>query len=382
VWSVIGVVAVIWLLAFVGSARAQLVLPKLHPLDDDALGRDEPRLGVVIPARDEQDAIETTVRSLLAQRGVAVEIVIVNDGSSDETGAIADRLAAEDARVTVLHDPEIPEGWLGKTNAMQQGAARLTTERVLFCDADITFDPRALKSALSLAEERDLTLLSCFPRFRWVTIFEHAMLGAFFLALGQFGSKHINDPRFVDRSAAAGAFLLVKRADYEAIGGHEPVRQALIDDVALARVLKHRFAKCEVHLAPELLSIRMYPGNKAALFSVEKNVLASFGPRWWAILTVPFLFAPVYFGAPAGVVVGAATQDVPLLAAAATLFLFQYATLYVLRSWHAFSPLRALAFPLVHVILTVCVARASWRYVTKRSIHWRGRTTRIDGFGP
>lgn len=365
---------------FVQAIRSQRAVARLRPPSASAStseGTPGAAVSVIIPARDEEEGIESTVRSLLATTAVELEIIIVNDGSSDRTGPLADALAHDDPRVRVIHDPALAPGWLGKTNAMRAGAAAAVHPRLLFTDADIHFAPETLAAALAECERLELDFLSLVPRFRWRTVFEHALSAVFFLALGQFGSPRINDPDYPETAVGVGAFLLVSRATYDDVGGHERVKSAILDDVAFARMLKRAGKRVWFAFAPELLNIRMYTSNRAALFAIEKNILASAGKRWWALLFVPFAFAPLFWGGPVAAAVGAATGDTALLALGAALYLFQLATLQLLRVWHDFQFAKLLLFPLVVVTLTICITRATWRYLRHGKVRWRGRDVEL-----
>ena len=112
-------------------------------------------MSVIIPARNEEQDLAEALASVLSQQDVELEVIVVNDHSSDRTGAIADTLAAADARVTVIHDPELPPGWLGKCNAMQKAVAVASGDMLLFTDADIMHDPRCFVTALAEMERRE-----------------------------------------------------------------------------------------------------------------------------------------------------------------------------------------------------------------------------------
>ncbi|MDB4974630.1 MAG: glycosyl transferase, partial [Myxococcaceae bacterium] len=131
--------AVVWPAVAVGALasyrRCGSLVPEQH-FDTDV--RRQPRLSVVIPARNEQADIEATVRSVLAQKGVQLEVIVINDHSTDRTGEILNRVASEDSRVRVLHDPPLKEGWLGKANAMRFGSSFATGDYIVFTDADIS----------------------------------------------------------------------------------------------------------------------------------------------------------------------------------------------------------------------------------------------------
>ena len=152
-------------LVFVAIAGSMLLnqrwahpLPSLDALPPDAAAADA-RVSVIVPARDEADAIEASVRHLLAQRGVAIEVIVVSDRSVDETAAIVRRLAATDPRVRLVEVTTLPERWLGKTHALHVGAQAATGDWLLFTDADCLLHPDVVARALRVAA-RDASITS------------------------------------------------------------------------------------------------------------------------------------------------------------------------------------------------------------------------------
>ena len=136
------------------------------------------RLSVIVPARNEEQDLAESLGSVLAQDGVELEVIVVNDHSSDRTALIADSFAVADSRVRVIHDPDLPAGWLGKCNAMQKAAALADGEVLLFTDADIVHAPRCFVTGLAEMEAHELDFLSLFPRMRCVSVGENIIVPA------------------------------------------------------------------------------------------------------------------------------------------------------------------------------------------------------------
>jgi len=191
------------------------------------------RLAVIIPARDEEQDLAQTLRSVLRQEDVELEVIVVNDHSTDRTGSIADMAAYADPRVRVIHDPDLSPGWLGKCNAMQKGASLSSADVLLFMDADITHHPRCFVTALAEMERHDLDFLSLFPRMRFVSLWENAILPSLIGAIALLATPGIEDPNSPD-ALAAGAFLMVKSRVFHALGGFETIKHEMLDDVSLA----------------------------------------------------------------------------------------------------------------------------------------------------
>ncbi|HWC10795.1 MAG TPA: glycosyltransferase family A protein, partial [Acidimicrobiales bacterium] len=234
----------------VGLARMGLAATRFLGPDDDAPPLD---VRVVVPARDEAASIGACVASALPQ---ATEVVVVDDGSGDDTG---ERAAAAGARVVRL-DGEPPPGWLGKPRACAAGAEGATTEWLAFVDADVVLHPRALPTMGAATRSTSTSIvggLEC--RSFW----ERLLLPELGLALIQEGLP----PDF-----ASGQCFLVRRDHYEAVGGHghPEVRGSVVDDRDLARVLTGHDAR----LGPGLLRARMYPDLPSIRAGLVKNSAA------------------------------------------------------------------------------------------------------------
>ena len=248
------VAALAWLYLLLGHGRFWQAGPILSPDRPDAA----PALDVVIPARDEADGIEATLRSLLAQDYPGkLRIFLVDDGSTDGTGALARGLA--DPRLTVIDGAARPPGWSGKLWAVEQGVRRSDAGLVLLTDADIVHDPTHLATLVAKAERDRLDLVSEMVALRAESLAERALVPAFvFFFQLLYPFARVNDPESAT-AAAAGGTMLVRRAALDRIGGIASLRGALIDDVTLARRIK---AGGPIYLGHSALarSLRPYPG--------------------------------------------------------------------------------------------------------------------------
>ncbi len=235
--------------------------PVLMP---DQPGPDElPTLTVLVAAKDEQDNIERCLRGLLAQDYPDLQVIVIDDRSSDATPQIIDRLAAEDDRLTALHVTELPAGWFGKNHAMHVGVGHARGDYLCFTDADCTFDsPRLLSAAVRYALTNRVDFLSVLPRLEADSFFERVVqpvAGA--IMVFWFPPQKVNDPRH-PRAYANGAFMLMPRTTYETIGGHEPVKATLNEDMHLARRTKAAGLNLQVIRGGDLYRVRMYTGLK------------------------------------------------------------------------------------------------------------------------
>jgi glycosyltransferase involved in cell wall biosynthesis len=331
---------------------------------------------VIIPARDEQLDLGQTLQSVLNQEDVDLEIIVVNDHSTDQTATIANLAVDADPRVKVIHDPELCPGWLGKCNAMQRGASLSSGDVLLFMDADITHHPRCFVTALAEMERHQLDFLSLFPRMRCISLWENAILPALSGGIALFATPGIERPDSPD-ALAAGAFLMVKASVFHAVGGFEAIKHEMLDDVALAKLLKRNGHKVGFRLAPDFLSVRLYKGNHHAFWGMTKNVLEGLGGRLWlapAVILLPiFVFWTPLYCALAGAIEG----NRALVTIAVCTYALQYAIIWSGRNLFEFRPAKALLFPLVAIPVLCCMVRALYLYSLKGAVEWRGRTIRV-----
>lgn len=240
-----------------------------HPLPEDA-----PRLAVIVPARNEEAAVEATVRSLLAQEGVPLEVVAVDDRSTDRTGAILDQVA--DERLRVVHVRELPAGWMGKQNALAQGVAATAAPYLLFTDGDIFFRRHALLRAMRYMLDEGADHLVLLPTPLAKSPGERMMLSAM-QVLSAFAIRlwKIADPRSRDH-LGVGAFNLVRREAYEAIGGFAALRMEVLEDLRLGVEIKRRGLRQRAALGPGLVTLHWASGVGGIIRNVTKNFFAAF----------------------------------------------------------------------------------------------------------
>jgi len=224
--------------------------------------RTDRAVSVLLPLRDEAHRVEPCLRALLAQQGVDLEIVVLDDGSRDGTADVVRRVAARDPRVRVLTGAPLPPGWLGKPYACAQlaAAAAGTSEVLVFLDADVVLAPHAVAATAALLDETGLDLISPYPRqdapglTRLVQpLLQWSILTFLPLRLAE------RSPR-ASLSAANGQLLAVRRSAYDAAGGHAAVRADVVEDVALLRAVKHAGGRGGVVDGTDLATTRMYDG--------------------------------------------------------------------------------------------------------------------------
>ncbi|MBI1956425.1 MAG: glycosyltransferase [Acidobacteria bacterium] len=216
-----------------------------------------PTVSVVVPARNEEGNIADCVRSLLAQ-GEGVEIIVANDGSQDRTAEVVRQLAAHAPQLTLLEVPPLPEGWIGKNHALEAGVKQARGEWLLFTDADTRHAPEKLPAVVERAEREGLDLISFSPRQEVHSWWEKAVIPQVYRALAKlYPYERVNDPS--DSVAAAnGQYILIRKEVYMALGGHRAIRDAVLEDVELARRAKQAGYRIWFGSGVGVVSTRMY----------------------------------------------------------------------------------------------------------------------------
>jgi chlorobactene glucosyltransferase len=274
-----GLLAVaIWLIA--RAFRQRGIIEQVAPRRANSCVN-APKVAIIVPARDESVNIGPCLQSLLAQDYPAdrLQILAVDDNSSDGTGAIIAAFARKDGRIVPLSAPPLPPGWKGKVHACRIGAKAAATDAgwLCFLDADMRAEPLLIASAIAAAEARGLDLLSLAPKQELKSFAERLILpcGLYLLAFSQDLAR-VQQPGSGD-AVATGQFMLLRRGPYFEAGGHQAVRTEICEDVALARLLKRRGHRVLLQDGGALLSTRMYTGWATLWPGIAKNLTEMLG---------------------------------------------------------------------------------------------------------
>lgn len=244
-----------------------------YPLagDNDNL----PTITIIVPARNEAHTLGPAMQSLLALDYPRFDIVAVDDRSEDTTGAVLD--AFDDPRLTVIHVDELPLGWLGKNHALQLGANHAKGDWLLFTDADVVFSPATLRHAASILFETGTDHVAAMPRATGASPALKAVLPVFSFCFGlALRPWRASNPRSRS-SCGIGAFNLVRKTAYEAIGAHEKIAAQPHDDLALAQRLKRAGYRSCCVIGDRLLSVEWYRTLPEFIRGLEKGSFAYFG---------------------------------------------------------------------------------------------------------
>lgn len=235
-----------------------------------------PEISAIIPARNEEDAIEACVASLAAQPEIG-EIIVVNDQSTDRTAEILARLSQIVPKLKILESTALPAGWIGKNHAVWLGAQLANGEWLLFTDADTVHLPGSAVRALDDARDFDAALVSYSPEQITQSLAERALIPFIYCRLARkFNFARVNDPSLPD-AAANGQFLMIHRGAYGKTGGHRAVADAVLEDVALARRVKQAGFRLHFASGQGIAQTRMYRGFAPMWQGWTKNLYLLLG---------------------------------------------------------------------------------------------------------
>jgi len=234
------------------------------------------RVAAIVPARNEEMSIAACITSLAAQPEI-VEIIAINDQSSDRTGEILRDLATNISHLHVIDAGAPPSGWVGKNHAVSLGAHQANSPWLLFMDADAVLLEGAIAKAIALATEKDASLISFSPEQELRSWYERVLIPFVYLRLVQrFSFAEVNDPSS-KAAAANGQFLLIQREAYDAVGGHAAIHGSVLEDVALARRVKSAGLRIWFASGFGVVRVRMYRSFSAMWEGWKKNLFQLMG---------------------------------------------------------------------------------------------------------
>ncbi len=266
------------LLALVAHEYMRLqTLPHLPPPASNT-GAKESLVSLLIPARNEARNIGRCLDGALRQSYHPCEVIVVDDGSTDATPEIVRRYAAANSHLHVIAGQPLPPGWAGKCHACQQASSEARGDWLLFLDADTVPQPELVAAMVAHAERHEFDLLTLFPFLELGTFWERVILPPFQnLIQAVFPFARVNAPDVRPEEVLAnGQCILVRRAAYEAIGGHAAVYDAVLDDVLLAQTVRRAGFRTGAVVGLDYLRVRMYTNGREVVEGLTKNAVAGF----------------------------------------------------------------------------------------------------------
>jgi len=344
---------------------------------------DIPRATVIIPARNEEANIEKCVRSIAAQTYPTqqLEIIVVDDNSTDATASIVKTIMVDHANVRMISAGQLPEGWAGKNHACWQGIQKANGEWFCFIDADTTSEPDLLIHAITFSVEKQIDLLSINPYQEIVSCAERLFMPGIFLSIAAtMNFNRVNDTS-TDDSGANGQFMLFRKKAYNAVGGHQTVRSRIMEDMALAELIKNSGFRLYWVFGEKLIRTRMYSNFYQIWEGLSKNMVditkdsGRLAPLYRAISSLVIGWTPLIMPFLAWknlMIHGTSPLHMWTLGISMTAFFFFF--VFCLLTLKALDvPLRyILSFPMgftLHAALTV----NSVRKLAQGKRYWKGR---------
>jgi len=366
-----------WILALAWFSRIAEAALGVRSIADiskphwDRQPSNHPRVSIIVPACNEEEDIEQGLSGLLALDYDNYEVIAVNDRSTDRTGEIMDRVAASPAahgRLRVVHVTELPPGWLGKTHAMWSAGLQAGGDWLLFTDADVLFKPEVLRRALAYAESENADHVVVFPRIIMKRPGEKMMI-AFFQTLFTFGHRpwRVANPDTKDHMGV-GAFNLVRRTAYEAVGTYKALRMEVLDDMKLGKVLKNaRFRQRNV-FGDDLISVRWAKGAMGVVDNLTKNFFAVLSFQWWRTVASVFGLFFLNLGPFLGIWLAHGWARVPYVVALGSMFL-----IYLGMSFKSsIPPYYFLLHPISTMMFEYTLIRSMVLTLRNDGVTWRG----------
>jgi glycosyltransferase involved in cell wall biosynthesis len=383
--------ALIWLSRVVDAGLGMRTLADIsQPQWDRPPNANDSHLVIIVPARNEEAAVEQALLKLASLDYANYQVIAVDDRSTDRTGAIMDAVASTSpAKVRVVHIRELPADWMGKTHAMWTGAKQVSevphvspilADRgnqnawLLFTDADVMFREDALRRAVAYAEAERTDHLVVFPRIIMERASEKMMI-AFFQLLFVFGHRpwKVADPNTKDHMGV-GAFNLVRRSAYEAIGTYERLRMEVVDDMKLGKVIKNGGFRQRVALGDDLIAIRWAHGARGVINNLTKNFFAVMSFQVWRALLCCVGMAFLNLLPFLGVLIAHGWARVPYAIALASLFSL-YSGIWrqaEIHPWYFFL------HPVSTALFIYTMLRSTFLTLWNGGVEWRGTKYPLD----
>jgi hypothetical protein len=341
-------------------------------------------VSAIIPARNEENSIARAVESVAAQPEI-MEIIVVDDQSTDRTAAILTDLAARIPKLKILHTRSLPQGWVGKNYAVTLAADVAKADWLLFTDADTCHMPGSACRALADAVDHNAVLVSYSPEQELGSFWERVLIPFVYCRLSaRFSFARVNNPKLPD-AAANGQFLMILRDVYQKVGGHAVIASEVLEDVALARRVKQAGYQIYFTAPIGIIRTRMYRSFSALWEGWTKNLYPLMGGTTKQALTELIEVFPALeiFALYLAWALVRGTREPPLLLLVALLFvaISRRCVRFGEQLYRNLYPLSYIKYYVPGVCLFSAALIASWWKNTRGSVQWKGRTYR-SGAGP
>lgn len=337
-------------------------------------------VSIIVPMRNEERNVERCISSLMSQDYSKYEVIAVDDMSTDGTPSVLEALSAEYPNLRVIKGSPTPQGWVGKNHALWQGVQGAGGDWLLFVDADTYSESYTLRLALSYAEEHKADMLSIFPFQELGSFWERIIQPIIFASIARaFPQEKVNSPNYKE-AAANGQFILIRRKVYEAVGGHKGIKDKILEDVTLAKLVKGRGNKLRVAGGRHLIRTRMYRSLKEIWEGWTKNLFLGIEKDWkrliWGLILLTgwgflpfFLLVQSTLDHFSGVY---SIQLIIIIEACWLVFLNLYVSWERTRAYNIPAYYAAL-FPLTIAAFIGIILSSTYKIASGKGVVWKGR---------
>lgn len=331
-------------------------------------------VSVMIPARNEAAVIAETVRHLLAQDYPNYELILLDDNSTDGTSEIAQSVAQSDVRFRIIQGAPLPQGWNGKNWACHQLSQAATGEWLIFTDADVTWQPNALRAVLTQATQTRADLLTVWATQRTVTWGERLVVPLMaFVILGYLPHWAVNRLRSPAFAAANGQCMVFRAEPYHTIGGHQAVRAQIVEDITLAKRIKSGGYLLRMTDGAGLVTCRMYENWLMVRNGYAKNIIAGYGGSLWGLLAGTLFHWLVFLFPFAWLVASLQTQNTLHILWALSLISLGVLVRMLTAITTKQRPQDALLLPVSVLLMTLIAAQAVYWRFKHGGVIWKDR---------
>ncbi|HKL16403.1 MAG TPA: glycosyltransferase family 2 protein [Balneolaceae bacterium] len=346
----------------------------------------KPLVSICVPARNEEDNLERLLSTILAQTYPAIELLVLDDFSTDDTPAIIEKFNHKNPdTVTVVPPSEKPDGWLGKPWACHQLANRANGHYLLFLDADTALRPQMVQQTVNAFNGRNLDMITVWPEQELGSFWEKTVVPLIYYALvtllpavyvyrsPRWLPSFLNKQFATRFAAACGQCIGFTREAYQSIGGHKAVKDEVVEDVALSKLAKENGHTLRMFTGIDTISCRMYRSEEEIFNGLRKNFFAGFdrsiplftfmGLIHLVVFVLPFIVFPyaIYLGSPALLFVSAASITLILLHR------------FILAIWFRWNPIYGFMHPLAVLWYQRLGIYSVTDYIMNRKVFWKGR---------
>jgi chlorobactene glucosyltransferase len=374
---------VVWLCISILVILSYLSAPFLNK-SRGKVPKNTPLVSILVPAKDEEYNIKSCIKSLLAQDYPNFEVIVIDDRSKDRTYEIAKEYERTSSHLKVVQIKALPQGWTGKSHALDEGVKFAKGEILLFVDADTKHSHDCVTSSMVELEERDLDALSVEPYFAWTSFFQELTFSVFTLITACLFPIFLVNKKGSKITLSNGQYIMIKKKVYDEIGGHKAIKDKILEDLAIAESVKKHGFSYNLILGTDFITVKMYrdmasfwEGWSRILFLALKGNLLNalllyvvfIAISIFPFMTLFYIISSVYMGLP--------VMNLITMLGVAVIALIIFANSFV-NSFFRINPAYSLLHPLSILAGMAVMGNSIILTLHKKQIEWKGTVYKID----